>query len=170
MKKKITLAVIFLLLIAAIIVAVVYFTGHQKVDWKLYGAWISTDGNLGERVELSLTGRIPTFSDKRNTVITKFEIIWPDDFPYENTGKIACGGIQELNVEIPRYFDFSYFALAKTTYEEDLLDFVIFRLYPDEELVVFVFEHYPNSYLVTSTDPNADLLQLLEDSGLIKST
>lgn len=44
MKKKITLAVLSVALVALIVSAVVYLTGHQKLDWELYGNYISQDG------------------------------------------------------------------------------------------------------------------------------
>lgn len=134
----------------------------QDIDWELYGAWISENGQVGEPVSFSISGKIPAEdAPEREPLETEFSITWPEDFPYmDNENSLfsanSCADTENSAIRRIMCYGFSYVSTSNQSVSE------AFALCPEKEWVIFSWGNQEGVYLVASTDPNTDPAEILE--------
>lgn len=131
----------------------------EKIEWQLYGAWISADGSLGNQVSLSVRGAYPAQLTAGQGVEAEIAVEWPENFQYRDGKLTTC---HSYPLEDDGKGESVYLLFSGTDYDPEENKPVTYRcwLFPEKELVVFVWGE--ESIVVASTDPNADLAALYE--------
>lgn len=128
--------------------------GTVQIGWALYGAWITEDGTLQEKVNLSIAGEMPANPQDYQAHTLTMDFIWPDGFAYESLGEKYVGYFQS-DASCPCYWGTTYvFRQSKGTVRFS------FTLFPEDKFVIAHWEDQPGIYLVAATDPNIDLAGL----------
>lgn len=157
-RKIITFTALFL----SVIVLIVGCTGKKEsLDWQLHGAWISEDGVIGEQVQMSLSGSIPSNCETREQTTIQLDICWPESLSMRNVSMETLSGYANTATgeNAPRNFWCSTYIYIPDVNDVYALSFV---LYPDEGFVVFQWPFDIKGYLIASTDQNADFSQLYQ--------
>lgn len=69
----------------------------DRIDWKLYGTWITGSCEVKETMELSISGTVTLADDGVDTL--ELDIVMPQAFRYGYNGAIGCTS------ESRKYFD-----------------------------------------------------------------
>lgn len=126
-----------------------------NIDWNLHGVWVTADGvvqNERDGMDFSLSGTLPTEYELNSTVEMELNFVWPDAFGYQNEGmQTYTGGAGVAD----KHDNQSIYHGAGWLYDPEIHNTVSlgYTICPDEGFVVV---HVGDSYLVASTDPNAD--------------
>lgn len=134
----------------------------QEINWELHGVWISENGQVGEPVHFSISGKIPAEDVPEGEPLeTEFSFTWPENFPYmtkETNSCVAYPYTASKNSPLRRIMC-SCFAYVPSS---DLTIVETFALCPDKEWVIINWNDQEDVYLVASTDPNTDPTEILE--------
>lgn len=127
-------------------------------DWGLYGKWVSIDGELGSSIQLSISGETPVMPEESLSVEVNMDIIWPENHTYLNLGSQPFVGYSG-NDDGHTYYWFPTYFFNKNINRGE---FSSITIYPAEEFVVFMIGNDRENFLIASTDPNADYVQLCQ--------
>lgn len=131
----------------------------RSIDWKLYGAWVTADGQVQEAVEFSMSvSDIPTEYAPMQATVLDTSITMPEDFFAAFAGESYVG-----YADVSRDEDYpECFWLAGYSYDPSTNGPIFSRwvICLDQEFAVFNWEDV-DGYLVASTDPDADLASLV---------
>lgn len=130
-----------------------------NIDLNLHGVWVTADGtvqNEQDGVDFSICGTLPTEYDLYSNVEMKLNFIWPDNFTYPNEGtQTYAGGANPAD----KHENQSIYHGGKYVYSPELHDsiFLSYTICPEEGFAVI---HVGDRYLVASTDPSADPVEI----------
>ena len=132
----------------------------NSVDWKMHGAWVSTDGTEMGRIDLTVKGDLFMDCEVGKSEEIELDIQWPDDF------NIKSDGSKNYLAFRMTYGDNSaeeYIWCTGTGYdtEKNMSVGISFIIWPDEACIVFEVLGTEKRYLVASTDPNMDVQRLV---------
>lgn len=127
--------------------------------WNLSGNYVTEDGKVGEKVDLMLSALLPEQYEVQSDVELKTAFIWPDGFRYNKDSIISYTGSVDVakkhkNQVIYHGTGWLHDAVSYAASDFD------FMICPEEEFVVIHIAEEHN-YIVASTDPNADPIELL---------
>lgn len=136
-------------------------SNQAEINWDLYGVWVSKDGTVGDKVDLSLSGTLDTSQKSGADIqIAEFSIQWPEGFRY---GDIISQEHSVLTHSNESGDGAAYYQCSGASYDSLTNKSVpeTFFLFLTEQFVVFEWYGQSGTYLVASTDPNADAQALL---------
>ena len=144
------------------LIAVISFTlsacshREEKIDWQLYGAWISQEGEVGEPVEFTISGDLKL--EKTETDSMQLDITFPHSFPYSYNGRT------EFTSESRKYFSLPYCVSTRYAFNQISGEpvFSYLALCPEKEYVIFCWEDHGDSFVIASTDPETDYQEILD--------
>ena len=129
------------------------------IDWKLYGTWVSEGGETGEHMELSISTKAEK-TEEPTAQAAELSIQWADSFRYTVTDNLKCGvHYYAQEREENGYFFFS--GSAYDTVNGTPVPMLI-AIFPEKECAVYFWETEPEDYFVASTDPDADMMEILK--------
>ena len=125
----------------------------QEFNWSMYGARIQADGQVAEYLEFTAKGFMLNYDDKPSEL--EIEVLTPSDFPYS----LPKGDY--LHSDRSGIDDLPYFVGSTYAYNKVANDgtWSAFALDMEAEYAIFKWD---DSYLVGSTDPDADLTAVFD--------
>lgn len=164
MKKKILRTILVVLLLALIVATVIYFSSHSKLDWTLYGNYISQDGEMGDFIQLTLRCRPNSNTLEEKTFTTKFDIQWPENFVFLNweQKEYTCYTFPASGTYPARCIVHGFVYYTDPIKQGATTNILRIEIFPEEEFAVFTCPHWNGQYIVASTNPNANIAALFE--------
>lgn len=160
-KPKTALYTLVACILVAVIAVACTFTGAADttvtpIDWKLYGTWITADGETGETVEFAVKGEITDYLEEYDRIDLEFTFF--DTFRY------GFGGSETGDISMnDQYDDLDYFVSHTFTYDANTNapEFTDYAVSIEEGYMIFNWANH-EGYFVASLDPNTDPAEILQ--------
>lgn len=167
--RRIAITFSIILILAGLIALAVWgkrgfpVTTH-RVDYQMQGFYVDEDGNVGEKTDFTVKGRV--FDNSEKHTFLELDFAMPTSFPYSLKGATCHPWGYEDCFSDQGYGFFSYWVVTGYTYNRqsgvDHATFMHFALCPEQEYFLFRASDVPDKYFVASTDPNTTAQEILD--------
>lgn len=123
---------------------------ERNLDWTLYARQLSSDGEVLDEFQFTVTGTVPVAQDMYASQKVTLDIVWPDTFRFVGNGPETYNGwASSSNASENFYFLRAYFQYPSG--KEAI--YGRFGIAPEKGYMLFLWDD-TDTYLVASTDPN----------------